>query len=96
MLVKYTNSFAKDIKNIKDKKLLNQLKEFIETAKSRPNLKSFKNIPNVKQLKGYKNYYRSKIRNYRTGMEAKKDVVTFVRFLHRKDIYRYFPITNWK
>jgi len=20
-----------------------------------------------------------------------KDVVTFIRFLHRKDIYRYFP-----
>ena len=94
MIVKYTNSFVKDIKKIKDKKLLNHLKEFIEMVKSKPNIKSIKNIPNIKQLKGHKSYYRLKIKNYRTGMEVKKSMVTFVRFLHRKEIYRYFPIMN--
>ncbi len=96
MIVEYTNCFVKDIKTIKDKKILNQLKEFIELVKCAPNLRSFKNIHSVKQLKGYKNNYRSRIRNYRAGIEVKNNIVTFARFLHRKDIYKYFPILNWK
>ncbi len=50
-------------------------------------------IPNLKKLKGQKNkvYYRSRIGNYRVGLIIKQDIVVFVRFLNRKEIYRYFP-----
>lgn len=50
-------------------------------------------IPNLKKLKGQKNkvYYRSRIGNYRVGLIIKEDIVVFVRFLNRKEIYRYFP-----
>jgi len=36
-------------------------------------------------------YYRIKIGDYRIGMTVEGNLVTLVRFLHRKDIYRYFP-----
>jgi mRNA interferase RelE/StbE len=50
-------------------------------------------IPNLKKLKGQKNkvYYRSRMGNYRVGLVIKQDIVVFVRFLNRKEIYRYFP-----
>ncbi|MEM7594816.1 MAG: hypothetical protein AAF383_25510 [Cyanobacteria bacterium P01_A01_bin.83] len=50
-------------------------------------------IPNLKKLKGQKNkvYYRSRIGNYHVGLIIKQNIVIFVRFLNRKEIYRYFP-----
>ena len=51
-------------------------------------------IPNLKKLKGQKNkvyYHRSRIGNYRVGLIIKQDIVVFVRFLNRKEVYRYFP-----
>jgi mRNA-degrading endonuclease RelE of RelBE toxin-antitoxin system len=29
--------------------------------------------------------------DYRLGLVIEDDIVTLVRILHRKDIYRYFP-----
>jgi mRNA interferase RelE/StbE len=48
-------------------------------------------IIHVKKLKGSEDYYRIRIGNYRVGIILADDTVIFVRFLHRRDIYRYFP-----
>ena len=45
----------------------------------------------MKKLKADGDYYRVKIGDYRIGMTLEEDVVIFVRVLHRKDVYRYFP-----
>jgi mRNA interferase RelE/StbE len=86
----FKNSFLKDIRVIKNKETLSRLKEFIEAVETADSLAQ---IPNLKKLKGKKNklYYRSRIGNYRVGLVIKQEVVSFVRFLHRKEIYRYFP-----
>ncbi|MGB5593914.1 MAG: type II toxin-antitoxin system RelE/ParE family toxin, partial [Crocosphaera sp.] len=42
-------------------------------------------------LKGYQSFYRIKIGDYRIGIEADNNELIFVRFLHRKEIYRFFP-----
>jgi mRNA interferase RelE/StbE len=36
-------------------------------------------------------YYRIRLGDYRVGLKIENNTVCFVRFLHRKDIYRYFP-----
>jgi mRNA interferase RelE/StbE len=36
-------------------------------------------------------YYRMRLGDHRVGLSVQDDVVTFVRVLPRKDIYRYFP-----
>jgi mRNA interferase RelE/StbE len=86
----FKDSFLKDIRFIKDKKLLSRLEQFILAIES---LDDLSQIPNLKKLKGQKNkvYYRSRIGNYRVGLIIKQDIVVFVRFLNRKEIYRYFP-----
>ncbi len=48
-------------------------------------------ISNLKKLKGGENYYRIRIGGYRCGLIVENDTVTFVRFLHRRDVYHYFP-----
>ena len=90
MKTEFKDSFLKDIRSIKDKKLLLRLEQFIVAVE---NLDNLSQIPNLKKLKGQKNkvYYRSRIGNYRVGLNIKQDIVVFVRFLNRKEIYRYFP-----
>ena len=90
MKTEFKDSFLKDIRSIKDKKLLLRLEQFIVAVE---NLDNLSQIPNLKKLKGQKNkvYYRSRIGNYRVGLIIKQDIVVFVRFLNRKEIYRYFP-----
>jgi mRNA interferase RelE/StbE len=48
-------------------------------------------IRNLKKLKGYKDFYRLRIGDYRIGLQVKNNNVIFVRILHRKEIYKYFP-----
>ncbi len=42
-------------------------------------------------MKGSRNYYRIRIGDYRAGIIVEGLTVEFIRFLHRKDIYKYFP-----
>lgn len=44
-----------------------------------------------KKMQGYTSYYRIRIGEYRLGFSVDKDQVRLIRFLHRKDIYKFFP-----
>lgn len=83
-------SFAKDVDKITDKKLLRNLKKLIIELE---NSDSLVDLPNVKKIKGYNSFYRIRMGNYRLGMEEiDSNVICLTRFLHRKDIYKYFPL----
>jgi len=86
--VEFRDSFAKDLKSIKDKSLLNRVKEVVENVEK---VASLDEIRNLKKLKGGGNYFRLRIGDYRMGIVLENDTVIFVRFLNRKDIYRFFP-----
>lgn len=88
MKVEFRESFAKDLKGVKDKSLLMRAKEVIEAVEQ---ANSLADIPNLKKLRGGGNYYRMRIGDYRVGVTLESDTVLFVRFLNRKDIYKYFP-----
>ena len=84
----YRSSFLKDLKTVRDKRLRSRLKEVIESIEKADALTD---LQSLKQLKGEKGYYRIRIGEYRLGLHSDDDAVTLVRFLHRKEIYRYFP-----
>ncbi len=88
MKIKFKDSFAKDLKSIKDKGLLKRVKEIIEAVEKSD---SPTRIPNLKKLKGHQNYFRLRVGEYRLGLALEGDLIVFVRFLSRKDIYKYFP-----
>ncbi|HNR88509.1 MAG TPA: type II toxin-antitoxin system RelE/ParE family toxin [Spirochaetota bacterium] len=81
-------SFEKDIAKIRDKKLLLSIYNTIEHIQQ---AETVREIENIKKLTGYKKQYRIKIGDYRLGFFVEKNIVFLVRFLHRKDIYRFFP-----
>lgn len=88
MKIKFESKFSKDLRKIKDQKLLSQIKVVINECKLAQTLDEIKNL---KKLKGYQTFYRIKIGDYRIGMAIINDELIFTRFLHRREIYRFFP-----
>ena len=82
--------FLRAIKKITDDLLLRVIEQTICSVEE---AKTVKDIPELRKLKGYKNgiYYRIKLGDYRIGVTIENDLVTFVVFRHRKDIYKFFP-----
>ena len=89
MKVLFTKSFAKDLrKHKKNRQVLNQVQRIIENAEP---AEAISELTNLKQLKAEGRYYRIRIGDYRIGITSENDEITFVRVLHRKEIYRFFP-----
>ena len=88
MNVAFEASFARDLKRVRDKQLRRQVQEIIQAVKAAPDLSA---LQDMKKMQGYDTLYRIRLGGYRIGIEVVADQVIFVRFLHRKDIYRYFP-----
>lgn len=81
-------SFQKDFNKLKNKELAKDILSAINNVKIAPNKTSIKNL---KKLTGYKNAYRIRVGNHRIGVTIENNIVTFVAFDHRKEIYRSFP-----
>jgi len=88
MKVLFEKSFGRDLKKIKDKRLLKQVQETIDQVEIAA---SIGDVSNVKKMQGFDAYYRIRVGDYRIGIEMFEGQVIFVCFLNRKDIYRYFP-----
>ncbi|HEU0015657.1 MAG TPA: type II toxin-antitoxin system RelE/ParE family toxin [Longimicrobium sp.] len=84
----FTSSFLRDVRKLPDEAVREQVRRAILEVEAAPDLRS---VPHVKKLSGNGPYYRIRIGDYRIGMSLHDDVVTFVRVLPRRDIYRYFP-----
>lgn len=84
----YLESFERDIRKLKERKIKSELLELINYIKEWGNLTEIKNL---KKIKGEKKFYRIRFGDYRLGIKIEGETVTFIRFLHRKNIYRYFP-----
>ena len=84
----YKSRFLKDAEKLPDK-----IKSAVlEIAfKQVPNLENIQDIGNLKKLSGFKDFYRIRYSDYRIGIVARHDEVVFLRVLHRKDVYKYFP-----
>lgn len=88
MKTEFKSSFVKDLRSIKNQTIRNRVAELIETVEKAP---AQGTIPHLKKLRESGTYYRVRLGEYRVGLSIKSGVVTFVRCLHRKEIYRYFP-----
>ncbi|HBX50968.1 MAG: plasmid stabilization protein [Bacteroidetes bacterium RIFOXYB2_FULL_35_7] len=90
MNVKIDRSFERDTNKIKDNKLLDKIAACITDAMTS---QSIDDIKGIKKLKGAPFHYRIRIGDYRAGVVIQGSDIIFERFLHRKDIYKYFPKT---
>lgn len=84
----FKQSLLKDLKKVQDKGLLKRVQTVIEEIESADSVNELRQF---RKLEGSDFYYRIRIGDYRLGLRLEGDTVTLVRFLHRKEIYRYFP-----
>lgn len=88
MQAAYEAAFLRDLKSVRSKKVRRQLQRVIDKIKRAAKLSD---IPGLTKLHGHETFYRIRVGDYRIGIEIVRGTVIFVRVLHRRDIYRYFP-----
>lgn len=88
MKVIFTKAISKDVRKIKDARLIQAIADAIINVKEALNIQEIKNI---KFMKGYNNAYRIKIGGHRLGFYYDNDIVILSRFLKREDNYKHFP-----
>lgn len=88
MNVEFRKSFEKDLRKLRDAEILARVQQVIEAVE---NAESLNDLTNLKKLESENDCYRIRVGDYRIGVTVYEDVVTFVRILHRKNIYKYFP-----
>ena len=88
MRIEFRSSFVRDLDRIRDRTLKDRVKQTIDQVER---ARSLEEIEHLRKLQGADRYYRIRLGDYRIGIVVEKDTVTFVRLLHRKDVYRHFP-----
>ncbi len=87
MKIEIRDSFLKDIKkqSKENKQKIEAIFSDMKTAESISDLR------NIKKLQGFKIFYRIRIGDYRLGFAFEDETIVLLHFLHRKEIYRFFP-----
>ena len=88
MTTSFRKSFTRDLKKVKDQAVLDRIREVIEQVEAAPDLQA---IGDLKKLSGSSAVFRIRVGEYRIGVAIDGDTVDFVRVLHRRDVYRFFP-----
>ena len=88
MKTEFKSSFARDLRKIRDKETLEKIQRLISLVEQ---VESLESVPGVKRLQSEAPYYRIRLGDYRVGISIIGTTITFIHFLHRNEIYRYFP-----
>lgn len=88
MNVEFEKRFLKDLEIINENKFFIYFENLIKILK---NSNGLRNFTECKKLKDSKIYYRFKFKDFRIGISYENGKVKFIRALHRKEIYRFFP-----
>ena len=88
MLTRFKESFAKDLRRLREPTLLRRIRDAIEIVEHAGTLAE---VAQIKKLSGRGSYYRIRVGEYRIGLIIEGEAVIFARVLHRREIYRYFP-----
>jgi mRNA interferase RelE/StbE len=88
VLTRFKESFAKDLRRLREQALLRRIRDAIEVVERAGSLAE---VAQIKKLSGAGSYYRIRVGEYRIGLIVEGEAVVFVRVLHRREIYRYFP-----
>ena len=88
MNVIFTQQFLKQLQKIHDKQLAKSIEAAIVDSKM---AKTLTDISHLKKLKGAANAFSIRIGDYRIGLYCTNNTVEFSCFMHRKEVYKFFP-----
>ena len=82
-------SFIRDLKRLRSAATRRRVERAIADIEAAPNITA---VPGITRITATgQPHYRVRIGDYRLGIALDGGVVILVRFLHRSDIYRFFP-----
>lgn len=85
----FFKSFARDLKKIREQKVLASIRQAIEAVEAATHVQE---LGDIKKLAGTVDSYRFRVGQYRIGIVIDKEGnVYFARCLARGDFYKYFP-----
>ncbi len=88
MKLVYTRAVTKDVRKVKDKKVIAKVVTVLESIKEASRLDE---LPSIKKMSGHPTAYRIRVGAYRLGFYYEDGSVVLARFLKRNDIYKVFP-----
>jgi len=88
MTLEFRASFTRDLRSSRDRSILRRVRETIAEVEAAAHVLE---IGNLKKLRTAGRYYRIRLGDYRLGLTIEDNTVSFIRFLHRREVYRYFP-----
>jgi mRNA interferase RelE/StbE len=88
MKIEVRKSFEKDVARINNRELAAIVFTLISELER---CRSLLEIAHIKKMAGKGNYYRIRVGSYRLGLKLSEETVILLRFMNRKDIYKYFP-----
>ncbi len=88
MTTVFLGSFLADVKKLREASVRAAVASAIEQVESTA---SPQQIRGIKRLSGHRDYFRIRIGEWRLGLHIQHTTVTFVRCLHRREVYRFFP-----
>ena len=88
MILEVSKEFERNIRKVQDKKLALSIQKIIQRLSDS---NSLNDISGIKKIKASGNFFRIRIGDYRLGLKLFDSKIYRLCFMHRKDIYKYFP-----
>lgn len=88
MEIEFTSSFIRDTRRLRNPELQVRIERTIEELEQAAGIEE---IAGAARLRGPGQHYRIRIGDYRVGLSVENGKAVVTRFMHRRDIYRYFP-----
>ena len=88
MELEYRASFTRDLRRVRNAEVRGRVLGIMEELEAAA---AITDVRGVRRIRGEGRYYRVRVGDYRLGVALEGDVAIVVRFLHRSDIYRFFP-----
>ena len=88
MKLDFKTSFRRDLRRIRDTDTQNRLRVVIGELEA---ASSISEIRGIVRIRAVGRHYRIRVGEYRMGISVDGNVLILARFLHRSDIYRFFP-----
>ena len=88
MKVEHNRGFTRDLRRMRSSELRQRVLRKIEELEAASVITE---VRGVAKMAGEGTYYRIRIGEYRLGLAVEDDEATLLRFLHRSEIYQFFP-----
>ena len=88
MEIRYSRAFIRDLRRVRDASIRRRVDRALDDLEAASTIAE---VAGAGRIASEPRRYRIRIGDYRLGFALDGDAVTLMRFMHRRQIYRYFP-----